>query len=360
MTPDLKVTDELIDKVVEVIASDGYESEKTKELIEPVKDNKLELLQLIIKKPNISWVDLVTIEAEIHSLQIELHGKNLGGRPKDGIKIGWSAVDTARELKRAIGTFSEDLRLAEALKQNPGLSKIKDKTTAIKLVRRMAAREINELESLIQTPNMDQVLLGDSLDILKLFPDKTFDACITDPPWTEFRDPELCADEHTLPIFREIFRVLKSDAFLYAVLSTPDFISYSKILPTFGFRVQEYPIIWQKVGGMTHGSSGWQHARDYEPILLAVKGAPVLTSSTEVSSIFPFQIVHHTRMIHPNEKPLDLAKTLVRTCTFAGGKILDPFAGSGVFVHAAKELDRRYVAIERNPKFHQNIVKRLK
>lgn len=50
---------------------------------------------------------------------------------------------------------------------------------------------------------------------------------------------------------------------------------------------------------------------------------------------------------HPTVKPLALARELVRLYAPTGGKILDPFAGSGTTVEAAIMESRNYVAFER-------------
>lgn len=323
------------------------------------KDYEIELLEKLANRPSLAWSDQVIIEAELHERKQAELGTNSGGRPPVNGKQGWSQNDTANLLGISMGGFSQDLSLAKALKENPHLAKIKDKKTALKLVRQVTKREIAQVEALRSADNMDQILCGDSGDVLRIFPDKTFDACITDPPWSNYNDPELRSDDKTLPVFSEIFRVLKSDSFLYAVVSSLDFISYSKILPTFGFKVQDYPLIWHKTASMTHGRAVWQYARDYEPILLAIKGNPSLTSGVELSSVMQFPIVHSSKVIHPNEKPIELIEKLIRHCSYEGSKILDPFAGSGVVAEACKKLDRRFIAIERDPKRFSLIEKRM-
>lgn len=325
------------------------------------KDYEIELLEKIANRPNLAWADQVIIEAELHERKVAENGVNLGGRPPVSGKVGWSQNDTAQLLGISMGGFSQDLSLAKALKDNPHLAKIKDKKTALKLVKQVTKREIAQVEALRPSSiDFDQIFCGDSNDVLKVFPDKTFDACITDPPWSEYKDPELRADDKTLPVFREIFRVLKPDSFLYAFVSTPDYISYSKVLPNYGFKVQDYPVIWHKTGSMTHGRAVWQYARDFEPVLFAVKGNPSLTSGTELSSILKYPIVHSTRVIHPHEKPLELIEAIVGHCSYAGSKILDPFGGSGVLAEACKNKDRRYIVIERDPKRFSLIEKRVK
>ena len=315
-----------------------------------------------LKRWNLPWYEQVTERKKLHDLRVKIHGEKVNGRPKISTKPqGWSQADTARELNLSIGQFSEDLMLANALQTNPSLARVKDKTTALKLVKQQAKREIAMTEALMPADiEMDQILLGDSLSILPNLPPNTFDACITDPPWTEYaRDAELTADDSTMAVFKEVYRVLKADSFLYLICSTTDFFTYHKLLPTFGFRVQAYPIIWHKTGTITHGRRPSEYARDYEPILIASKGSPVLVPTTEQSAILRFESMHYTRMIHPHEKPIELLERLIRDCTWDGGKVLEPFAGSGVTLEACKKLGRQFIGIERDQDFYKNIVKRL-
>jgi site-specific DNA-methyltransferase (adenine-specific) len=315
-----------------------------------------------LRRYNLPWHEQVKLEADLHELRIEQHGKKKRGNVRSELNGTWTLSDTANELGIALGVLSEDLNLARAIKANPSLSKVKDKTTALKLIKTEARRAEDEAFSLIPPEiQMNQVFLGDSLEILKQFPANIFDACITDPPWSQYaRDESLTADPiNLLGIFREVHRILKSDSFLYLICSTPDFEYYRGELPKLGFTVQDYPIIWRKTRTITHGRRNWQYSRDYEPILLAVKGNPILTSSTEISSILEYENLHYTKMIHPHEKPIELLNQLVGDCTYVGGKILDPFSGSGVTLESAKTMGRYYVGIEKNKEFYDKIVRRL-
>lgn len=331
-------------------------------VLEPMTDARAREIHLNenLRRHNLPWYEQVELEKELHEMRVNEHGVKTGGRPKLSGGEGWSQADTARELGLAMGTVSQDIALANAIKRNPHLKKVKDKVTALKLIRQTTKREISENESLIPSSfEMDQVFLGDSLDILSHLPPNTFDACITDPPWSEYKDDKLRSDESTIQVFKEVYRVLKGDSFLYCIISTTDWHRYHDILPGFGFRVQGYPTIWAKTGTITHGRRAWEYARDYEPILIAVKGNPVLTIPTELSSIITYPSLPHQHMIHPHEKPIELLKKLITHCTFEGAKIVDPFAGSGVTLAAAKAMNRRYIGVERDKTFYDNIVKRL-
>lgn len=66
----------------------------------------------------------------------------------------------------------------------------------------------------------------------------------------------------------------------------------------------------------------------------------------------------HLRL-HPNEKPLGIMERLVEALSDPGQTVLDPFAGSGTTLVAAKNLGRKAVGIEVEEKWCQVIARRL-
>jgi site-specific DNA-methyltransferase (adenine-specific) len=54
----------------------------------------------------------------------------------------------------------------------------------------------------------------------------------------------------------------------------------------------------------------------------------------------------HGRAVHPTQKPLGILRPLIEFSVPAGGVVLDPFAGSGSTLLAARELGRRAVGFE--------------
>lgn len=63
---------------------------------------------------------------------------------------------------------------------------------------------------------------------------------------------------------------------------------------------------------------------------------------------------------HETEKPLSLMENLVELFTARGDVILDPFAGSGTTGVAAKKRGRRAILIERNERYLEEALARLK
>ena len=110
----------------------------------------------------------------------------------------------------------------------------------------------------------NQAYFGDSESILKNLLSNSVDHCITDPPWIKFFDPTLRIDERTLPVFKELYRVLKSGSLLYLFCGLQDYAYYAGTdypdpdnpnetlhrtgeLERIGFTVSNTPVIWQKI-----------------------------------------------------------------------------------------------------------------
>ena len=105
-------------------------------------------------------------------------------------------------------------------------------------------------------------------------------------------------------------------------------------------------LVWDKGDwvGMGDLSLPWGHSHEEIYIL----GRGFTTTEKRVGSVLRFQNVvswsGQGQRTHPNEKPLKLMRHLVARCP--EGTIVDPFAGSGSTLRAAKDLGRRAIGIE--------------
>ena len=77
-----------------------------------------------------------------------------------------------------------------------------------------------------------------------------------------------------------------------------------------------------------------------------------------VRSIVPVRSTHHEAE-HPTQKPVALLRLLVEYSCPPGGLVLDPFAGSGTTLVAAKTLGRRAIGIEKEARYCAVAARRL-
>lgn len=332
-----------------------------------------------LKRHNLPWWEEAALIEQLHALRQQQHGVGQPGRPaKDTEKAGWGIRDTARELGLAIGPIAEDLQLARAVLFDPSLRNVRDKKTAVRLVRIAARRHSAEEDAGLKAPEgleVNQTYFGDSASILAHFPSQSVDHAILDPPWINFFEPSLALDERTLPVFRELYRVLKINSFMLTFAGLDDITYYCGYdvrnkegeivhikgeFEKIGWTVAKTPIIWQKLKSLSRrGVRPWEYDRDFEFIIIAVKGAPALTAPTAISSFKAFDAVPVRSLLHPNEKPVELLEALIKDISYEGNIIIDPFAGSFVTADACKKTKRRFVAIERDKKFYDQGRKRL-
>lgn len=72
-------------------------------------------------------------------------------------------------------------------------------------------------------------------------------------------------------------------------------------------------------------------------------GAPVGNCWTDIDSINPQA---DERVGYPTQKPLALLHRIIQASSDEGDLVLDPFCGCGTTVHAAEELNRRWIGID--------------
>lgn len=75
-------------------------------------------------------------------------------------------------------------------------------------------------------------------------------------------------------------------------------------------------------------------------------------------SVMTHQSMFH-RGIHPTEKPVPLLVPLIEYACPVGGLVVDPFAGSGSTLDAARSAGRRAIGIEADERYAEAAAKRL-
>jgi site-specific DNA-methyltransferase (adenine-specific) len=110
-----------------------------------------------------------------------------------------------------------------------------------------------------------------------------------------------------------------------------------------GFSVKS-EVVWYK---MAHGAGDCkaQFAPSHENILFAVKGKFQFPAKRP-NDVLSVRKVSSDKLVHPNEKPVELLESLILSVTQPGSIVLDPFAGSGPTLIAAEQTGRDFIGIE--------------
>jgi DNA modification methylase len=207
-------------------------------------------------------------------------------------------------------------------------------------------------------PADNTIIEGDCLDILPRLPDASASFILTDPPYlVRYRDRDgrtVRNDDHgdwLKPAFAELYRVLAPDSFAVSFYGWPQADRFLYAFRAAGFRIAGH-LAFPKRYTSGRGFLRYQHELAY----LLAKGRPPRPESP-IGDVLDW--FYTGNQLHPTQKPLSVLLPLVAAFAPSEGLVLDPFAGSGSSLAAAKLLDRRYLGIELDPAYCAVARKRL-
>ena len=245
----------------------------------------------------------------------------------------------------------------------------------------------------------EEYRIGDCRELLKTVPDGSVRLVVTSPPYNigkpygKYRDRIALNDWQALlqKVTREVCRVLTPDGAFFLNLSPVPLGDEKEIvpLPLLGYQIFKENglylrnmITWtfHNMQNCTNRLSG-----RYENILWGVKDirnyvfhleevrVPYLTKGDKrlaegggrnPTDVWYFDRVNNMtkkklNLTHPTVYPLPMIVRIIKMATDPGDTVLDPFAGSGTTLVAAKIMGRRSIGFELDGSYREECLRRL-
>ena len=236
---------------------------------------------------------------------------------------------------------------------------------------------------------------GDCLDIMPLIPDKSVHLILADLPY----GTTACKWDSVLPfdkLWHEYERIITDNGAIVLTASQP----FTSALVMSNPKLFKYEWIWKKTRYSGNLNATRMPLKAHENILVFAKGKapyyPIKTNAPEHlidkrknvnpsivkdggayngskgfvnirkkddGTRYPTTVQEfknpNNNSLHPTQKPLELMKYLIKTYSNENDMVLDNTMGSGTTCLAAKELNRKFIGIEKEVKYYDLAVARV-
>lgn len=233
---------------------------------------------------------------------------------------------------------------------------------------------INKLE---HTEFLNNIIEGDSLDIMSKIPDDSIDMLLVDLPYGTTQnkwDSVIPLEE----LWKEYNRIVKDNG---AMIFTASGLFTAQLMLS-NPKNYKYKIVWEKSKPTNFLNAKIQPLRKHEDIVVFYRKQPVynpqMTRGEAYSKgirknqvtgsygdfnpvlvesdgdRYPVDVLYFKtaesegKVVHPTQKPVELARYLIRTYSNIGDVVLDNTCGSGSFLVAALLEGRNFIGIEKN------------
>ena len=226
---------------------------------------------------------------------------------------------------------------------------------------------------------------GDCFIEMKKIEDNSIDMVMSDPPFNITRnswDYAVNLDD----LWKDYKRIIKPNGVIVLMSATP----FDKILGVSNITELKYEYIWIKSEATGFFLAKKRPLRKHENILVFYTGKPTYNPQFTEGTPYKYKKqgavsksygTHNyqekewvnegkrypntllsfkkDRGLHPTQKPISLMEFLIKTYTNEGDMVLDNFMGSGSTGVAAKNLNRNFIGIEKDPEMFKIAESRL-
>jgi len=245
---------------------------------------------------------------------------------------------------------------------------------------------------------LDQVMLGDAVQLMRMVPTASVHCVFADPPYNlqlrgELRRPDdslvdgvdddwdrftdfAAYDAFTRGWLGECRRLLREDGTLWVIGSYHNIFRIGAILQEMGFWILN-DVIWRKANPMpnfrgrrftnAHETLIWAGRSQQSRYRFNYQAMKALNDDIQMRSDWFIPLCTgaerlrnvHGLKLHPTQKPEALLHRVLLSSTSPGDIVLDPFLGTGTSAVVAKRLSRHYIGIERHPAYVEAALGRL-
>lgn len=220
---------------------------------------------------------------------------------------------------------------------------------------------------------------GDSIELVKKFRPETIQTILTDPPFGVDNLSNMATTEHgkkyarkiandespeiAIELFKNVITnaipALKQNSDIYIFTAhqvLEEWLVFTRnLLVPHGFS-RKAVLVWQKDGPGMGDLNSWGMGSEF---ILYYKRGNRGASDTRRNNVLAVPQLRPNELIHPHEKPVALLELLIKHSTNRGDWIVDPFAGSGSTVRAARGLGRNAIGIEYDEYNHSEAMRKL-
>ena len=248
---------------------------------------------------------------------------------------------------------------------------------------------------------MDNIICGDTSVVMAEWPDSCVDLVVTSPPYGKIRDYEGYEWDFE-SVATHLVRTLKPGGvivwnvqdqiidggysgesmrqalrFMDIGLRLHDSMIYDKGTPQFRNPTARYGQVWEhmfvfskgkpktinvikdRVNKLAGGKCAWSE-RQRNGGTTKNKKRNIVAMHGPRTNIWTMSNINKEQNSHPAKMPSKMAEGHVISWSEPGDVVLDPFAGSGTTLRAAKLLGRRYIGIEISQKYCEMCVDSLR
>jgi DNA modification methylase len=274
---------------------------------------------------------------------------------KEVAKVANVSHDTIAKVKKIEAVATPEVKA----QLSTGEISINQAYQEIKKEEKKAEHTAKVLEARVETKVSDNIILGNSLEVLETLEDGCIDIVLTDPPYgidyvsnrsiydntitkrgllNDGKDEAFNLLDKTCEVLQ---RKTAENSHLYFFCSWAVFSNFETIISKY-FTIKT-PIVWDK-GNKGSGDLDNDWGNQTEIVIYCVKGKKLVNNRR--GNLISVPRLHTSKMVHPTQKPNELIKQILEVSFTDGDFIVDPFMGSGSTVKVCNELKAKCLGIE--------------